>query len=131
MMKLSKILLAALLGFATGTACAAQPMTIAKWEQCRDAAELSVSQQEVGIAGVEGKIKQQCGDRPVEEPEGGRFGAVGMHPHDLVRSHAWKNKFLAITKEKYEYFVNCFGMAEGTALEGYWITGERQIKGFR
>jgi hypothetical protein len=101
------------------------PKTIKKWEQCRDKAESSVNQQEVGISGVEYEIKSKCGDPPAKEP-GSTTGAVGMHPYDLVRSKTWKSKFVAITKGKYKSFVERLKVSSETNLEGDWITGAGQ-----
>lgn len=108
-----------------GTVCVANPQTMEEWEKCRDKAEESVNQIEVGVAGVEAEIETQCGSPPAKEPSA-LTGAVGMHPYDLVRSKAYKEKFIALTKEKYQPFVERLAVAGGTTLDGDWIVGEGQ-----
>lgn len=104
-------------------AYAAKPRTAKEWEQCRDKAEESVNQMEVGIAGVEYEIKKRCGAPPAKEPSSAT-GAVGMQPSDVVRSKAWRDKFKAITKARYPAFVERLSVASKTQLEGDWIVGE-------
>jgi hypothetical protein len=117
-----KLALTATLAF-TSVACFAGPKTLEAWEKCRDKAEASVDQREVGIAGVEAEIKNQCGGRPVKEL-GTATGAIGVLPSDVVRSKAWKKKFMGITKGKYKVFSERLSVASETKLEGEWITGE-------
>ncbi len=124
-MKPSRTLLCVLLGCAISTsyAYAAKPKTIKAWEQCRDKAEASVDQQEVGIAGVESAILETCGEPPAKEPNG-ITGIVGVSPYDLVRSKAWKSKFVAITQGKYESFVERLSVTSVTTLEDGWVVGD-------
>ena len=122
-MKLYKILICALIAVASPcSAYAAKPKTLHEWEQCRDKAVSSVNQFEVGVAGVEVEIEMKCGEPPAREPSSST-GAVGMHPYDLVRSKAWKNKFVKITKGKYQSLVKRLTVAGETTLEGDWIVG--------
>ena len=107
----------------TSSAYAAKPKTLKAWEQCRDKAEASVDQQEVGIAGIEYEIKTQCGEPPAKEPNG-ITGIVGVSPYDLVRSKAWKSKFVAITQGKYESFVERLSVTGVTTLEDGWVVGD-------
>ena len=108
--------------FATGLALAAGQKfkTVEAWDRCRDKAEASVDQREVGVAGVEAAIQQRCGEPPVREPSAAT-GLVGVHPYDLVRSKAWKAKFKAITKGRYQSLVDRFATAGNTQLEDGWI----------
>ena len=125
-MKLYKILICTLIAVESlCSAYAAKPKNLKEWEQCRDKAESSVSQFEVGVAGVEAEIKMKCGEPPTKEPSSST-GAVGMYPYDLVRSKAWKNKFVKITKNKYQSFIERLGVSSETTLEGDWIVGEGQ-----
>ena len=100
-----------------------KPKNLKNWQQCRDKAELSVNQREIGVLGVEAEINTKCGNPPAQEPEI-TTGLIRMHPYDVVRSKAWKNKFIKITKSKYTKFVERFIVASETQLEGEWITGQ-------
>ncbi|MEN9353569.1 MAG: hypothetical protein RL318_894 [Fibrobacterota bacterium] len=97
--------------------------TMKQWEKCRDRAESSVNQMEVGIWGVEAEIKSKCGEPPAQEPSA-LTGAIGMSPYDLVRSKAWKKKFLALTKSNYSAFVDRLVMSSGIEFDGAWIVGK-------
>jgi len=123
-MKQSKFLLCTLLGcvISTSYSYAEKPKTVNEWEQCRDEAEADVNQQEVGISGIEYEIKSKCGEPPAKEPNS-ITGAVGMLPYDLVRSKAWKSKFVAITQGKYQLFAERLSVSNTTTLEGDWIVG--------
>jgi hypothetical protein len=96
-----------------------------EWERCRDKAESSVNQLDVGVVGVETEIMMKCGAPPPEEPSL-VSGSVGMHPYDLVRSKAWKSKFVRIAKDNYSALVDRLVVASETILEGHWIVGEGQ-----
>lgn len=123
-MKLSTIIICTLIGASVASSAYAKKFeTIAEWELCRDKAESSVSQFEVGAAGVEAEIKEKCGEPPAKEPSS-LTGIVGMHPYDLVRSNAWKSRFVGITKESYQPFVDRLTVAGETVLEGEWVVGE-------
>ena len=123
-MKLRKALICTFIGVAVaGSAHATKPKTINEWELCRDKAESSVSELEVGVSGVEAEINDKCGVRPVKEPST-LTGAVGMHPYDLVRSNAWKSRFIKITEENYQQFVDRLEVASETVLEGEWVVGD-------
>ena len=95
-----------------------------QWEKCRDKASSSVNQSEVGMMGVERHILKKCGPPPVKET--GTEEGVGVLPHDLVRSKAWKPKFMEITKSKYNEFVKRLEVSSPTVLENGWITGDGQ-----
>lgn len=123
-MKLSKVLICTFIGVAVaGSAHAAKPKTINEWELCRDEAVSSVSEIEVGVAGVEAEISDKCGEPPAKEPST-LTGAVGMYPYDLVRSNAWKSRFIKVTEESYQQFVDRLGVASETVLEGEWVVGD-------
>ena len=123
-MKLSIKLTLMMLIFASVTTVHAKKANVhEKWAQCRDKAESSVKQSEVGIIGVEAEIKIKCGEPPAYEPSLST-GAIGMHPYDLVRSKAWKNKFVKITKEKYKSFIERLEVSSNTTFDGEWIVGE-------
>lgn len=100
----------------------AAPLTEKQWEKCLDKAEASVDQNEVGMAGVEAAVKDQCGDPPVKET--GTDKGVGVHPYDLVRSKAWKKKFMALTKDQYQTFIDRLVVGSETTQEGGWVIGE-------
>ncbi|HOY70224.1 MAG TPA: hypothetical protein PL131_11240 [Methylotenera sp.] len=121
-MKHSQLLFAVLLTAFVGSAQAATK-TFADWEACRDAAEESVDFNEVGNAGVEAAIKEQCGMPPAKEPSKAT-GIVGMAPYDIVRSKAFKAKFKQITKGKYTQLVERLVVASETELQGDWVVGE-------
>lgn len=95
-----------------------------QWEKCRDKAYSSVNAIEVGKMGVEQHILKKCGTPPVRET--GTQKGVGVPPYDLVRSQAWKQKFMEITKSKYNDFVKRFDVASLTELENGWIIGQGQ-----
>jgi len=123
-MKTRQILICTCMGFAlAGSAYATKLKTLSEWELCRDKAESSVNQFEVGVSGVEAEINEKCGEPPAKEPSP-LTGAVGMHPYDLVRSNAWKSHFTKITQESYQGFVERLTVAGETVLEGEWVVGE-------
>lgn len=122
-MKFSKILLCTLIGVAAaGSTYAAKLKTPKEWEQCREKAVSSVSYFEVGAVGIEMEIERKCGEPPAKEPNS-LTGSVGMHPYDLIRSKAWKSKFIRIAKGKYPSLVERLKVAGKTKLEGDWIVG--------
>ena len=108
-----------------GPSFAAPPKTNQEWEACRDKAEASVDQRIVGVLGIEAEIKAKCGAPPVKEP-GSLTGAVGVPPYDLVRSKAWKSKFVAIAKGEYKSFVENITVASDTELVNGWVIGQGQ-----
>lgn len=121
-MKLFSILAASLLiGVIANSQ--AKDMTQKQFDKCVAKAEASVDQQKEGMWAVEAAVKSQCGDSPITEPKI-TTGAVGLHPYDLVRSKAWKKQFMAITRGKYQSFVDKLVMSEKTMQQGEWITGE-------
>lgn len=95
-----------------------------QWEKCRGKAASSVKQSEVGTMGVERHILKKCGSPPVKET--GTKEGVDVEPRDLVRSQAWKQKFMEITKSKYKEFVKRFEVSGPTVLENGWIIGAGQ-----
>ncbi len=48
---------------------------------------------------------------------------IDVHPYDLVQSTKWKKKFVNITKNKYQAFVDRLTVASNTTLVGDWIVG--------
>ncbi len=125
-MSACKIFVGAMAVFVLNGAYAASYKNLKQWEQCRDKAESSVNQTEVGIAGVEYAIKSRCGEPPAQEPSASK-GSVGMHPYDIVRSKAWKNKFIKITKGKYKNFVERLAVASETQRIDGWIVGDGML----
>lgn len=122
-MKTKKLYLALMLfGLSVAVVYAtAAPRNVEEWEKCKDKAETSVDQIEVGVSGVEAAIIEQCGIRPVDES--GSVSGIGVSSYDLIRSKVWKEKFVRITKGKYEDFVNRLGVSDITTLENGWIVG--------
>lgn len=122
-MNASKIFIGVMAVFVVNSSYAASYKNLKQWEQCRDKAESSVNQMEVGVAGVEYAISSQCGEPPAQEPSASK-GSIGMHPYDVVRSKAWKNKFIRIAKAKYKPFVARLAVASETQLMGDWVVGD-------
>ena len=108
--------------FVTIVSTTAATRNIEEWEKCKDKAGTSVDQGEVGVSGVESAIIEQCGIRPVDES--GSVSGIGVSPYDLVRSNTWKEKFVRITKAKYDEFVNRLGVSGTTTSEEGWIVGD-------
>ncbi|TXI25969.1 MAG: hypothetical protein E6Q61_01295 [Nitrosomonas sp.] len=88
-----------------------------EWDDCVARAESSVSQQQVGVWGVEATIRERCGSRPVVEPD----TKVGEVPYDLVRSKTWAPKFRLILGDSYDAFVERIVVSSETELEGEWV----------
>ncbi len=88
-----------------------------EWDDCVARAESSVSQQQVGVWGVEAAIRERCGNRPVVEPD----TKVGEVPYDLVRSKTWTPKFRSILGDSYKAFVERIVVSSETKLEGEWV----------
>ncbi|MBU1361118.1 MAG: hypothetical protein KJ901_20465 [Gammaproteobacteria bacterium] len=119
-MHILKSIVFVLLTSASASAClAAGPPTRAQWEQCVGKAEASVNQMEVGVLGVEAKIKSMCGDPPVPATA----ASAGAQPYDLVRSPPWRPKFVAILKGKYNGFVERLAVGSPSTRDGDLITG--------
>lgn len=104
-------------------AMAAKPKTIDEWDACVAVTETSVSQSQVGTAGVEGIVKERCGVRPAINLTSTK-GVVGTHPYDLVRSNPWKQKFQTLTKAKYQSLVDRLAVGSGTTTSGDWVVGK-------
>ena len=97
---------------------------IKEWEKCINKVSKKVDIVQVGNFGVEAAIKYQCGDRPVEE-SASMVSGIGVSPYDLVRSKTWKNRFISITKDKYDDFINRLEMSSGNTIsKDGWIFGE-------
>lgn len=116
---MNKLLTGLSLIIAVLPAMAAGPKTQAQWESCVSRAERSVNQAEVGVLGVEAKIRQMCGSPPVRDTVDPR----GAAPYDLVRSKQWSPKFTAITQRKYKAFVDRLTVASPVERNGTWLTG--------
>lgn len=121
-----KLLTLALLASIFAGNAYAVPKTIAEWEKCRDSAEESVDFNEVANAGIEAVIITQCGEPPAKEPSKAT-GIIGMQPYDIVRSKAWKAKFMQITKGDYKKFVERLTVASESEEKGDWITAEGML----
>jgi hypothetical protein len=119
---LGTMLIALALGALAAPSHAAPPQTRAAYDACVARVEASVSQAEVGMAGVTGAIRQRCGTPPAREPSA-VTGIVGMHPYDVVRAKAWRPKFERLLKAKYRSFVHSLTVASETELDGPWVTG--------
>jgi hypothetical protein len=124
-MHLTRCLATALMALAA-TSCAqhgAKSLTAGEWDQCAERAEASVDYDQVGMVGIEDAIITQCGAPPAPEPSQ-TTGAVGMSPYDLVRTEAWKPKFVAVTQDEYPQFVDRLGVSSPMTLQGEWVVGQ-------
>jgi hypothetical protein len=119
MRNMNRVMASFLLVAASGATLAAAPKTQAQWEACLARAESSVNQMEVGVLGVEAKIRQMCGTPPVQET----VDPQGAQPYTLVRSAQWKPRFAAITRNKYAALVDRLTVASAITREGVWLTG--------
>lgn len=68
---LQRLTLSLVITMSLGSESFAKPKTEKDWIACRDKAEASVSQFEVGIAGVEAAILDRCGKRPLVKSKAG------------------------------------------------------------
>lgn len=104
----------------------AKARNIEEWEKCVD--KENTIAYDKGLCGAlwcdnHSEIQRHCRDRPIDETASMLMG-IGVNPYDLVRSKAWKKKFVSITKEKYQAFVDRLDVNEVTTLQGNWIIGQ-------
>jgi hypothetical protein len=134
LMKNKRILILIAVGFFNLTNTYAKPSNIEEWEKCVDKENTIAYNKHPELCGASScsnqrEIQLHCGNRPLDESVP-MFIGVGVNSYDLVRSNAWRKKFVAITKGRYKEFVERLELTSDTISQGNWIVGEGQMPHF-